>query len=73
MPGLDVAGVVAAIGPGVTGLSPGDEVFGACDSAFAQFAASDERRLARKTARVSFEQAATVASSVRGRGAAGPA
>ncbi|MFG2041105.1 NAD(P)-dependent alcohol dehydrogenase [Dactylosporangium sp. NPDC048998] len=63
VPGLDVAGVVAAVGPGVTGLRLGDEVFGACDGAFAQFAASDERRLARKPARVSFEQAATVASS----------
>jgi putative PIG3 family NAD(P)H quinone oxidoreductase len=26
LPGMEVAGVIAAIGPGVTGLSPGDEV-----------------------------------------------
>jgi NADPH:quinone reductase-like Zn-dependent oxidoreductase len=63
VPGLDVAGVVAAVGPGVTRLRPGDEVFGACDAAFAELAASDEHRLALKPERVSFEQAATVASS----------
>ncbi|MGI5242438.1 NAD(P)-dependent alcohol dehydrogenase [Dactylosporangium sp. CA-139066] len=63
VPGLDVAGVVAAVGPAVTGLRVGDEVFGAADGAFAQFAASDPGRLARKPQRTTFAQAATVASS----------
>ncbi|HTJ31970.1 MAG TPA: NAD(P)-dependent alcohol dehydrogenase [Dactylosporangium sp.] len=63
VPGLDVAGVVAAVGQQVRGLAVGDEVFGAADGSFAQLATSDERRLARKPARISFAQAAIVASS----------
>src|SRR6478672_6168481 len=40
VPGLDVAGVVVAIGNEVTRLRPGDEVFGVSTGAFAELAAA---------------------------------
>nr|BFE57108.1 NAD(P)-dependent alcohol dehydrogenase [Dactylosporangium thailandense] len=61
--GLDLAGVVAAVGPEVTGLRVGDEVFGTGDGTYAELAVSTEQRLARKPEPVSFAQAATVAGS----------
>lgn len=61
-PGADVAGVVAAVGPGVTEFKAGDEVFGAADpfkgGAFAESVALPEGQLALKPAGLSFEQAA---------------
>jgi NADPH:quinone reductase-like Zn-dependent oxidoreductase len=57
-PGVDVAGVVEAVGEQVTLLKPGDEVFGACKGGFAEIAWSRESKLAPKPARLSFEQAA---------------
>jgi NADPH:quinone reductase-like Zn-dependent oxidoreductase len=59
--GRDVAGVVEAIGPGVTRFKPGDEVFGASRGAFAELACTNESRLAAKPANMSFAQAAGVA------------
>ena len=59
-PGRDVAGRVEAVGRTVTQLKPGDEVFGVCDGAFAEYACSSETRLIKKHARLSFEQAASV-------------
>jgi NADPH:quinone reductase-like Zn-dependent oxidoreductase len=57
--GRAVAGVVAAVGAGVTRLSPGDEVYGTCESgAFAEFATARQHRLAPKPANLTFEQAA---------------
>jgi NADPH:quinone reductase-like Zn-dependent oxidoreductase len=58
--GVDVAGRVAAVGKNVSRLVPGDEVFGGADGSFAEYAATAERRLAKKPAAVSFEQAATL-------------
>ena len=58
--GADVAGVVAAVGPGVTRFKPGDAVFGVCKGAFAEFASGKETGLAPKPDRLSFEQAAAV-------------
>ena len=58
--GMDVAGTVEAIGPGVTRFKPGDEVFGWCDGAFAEYATAPEDQLAPKPARLSFEQAGVV-------------
>ncbi|WP_145071026.1 NAD(P)-dependent alcohol dehydrogenase [Engelhardtia mirabilis] len=60
VPGMDLAGVVEAVGAGVTGLAPGDEVFGATDGSYAEFAVVKADRLAPKPARLSFEQAAAV-------------
>jgi NADPH:quinone reductase-like Zn-dependent oxidoreductase len=58
--GVDVAGVVEAIGKDVTRLKPGDEVFGVCRGAWAEYACARERDLAPKPANVSFEDVAAV-------------
>ena len=58
--GVDVAGVVEAVGENVAHLGPGDEVFGNAPASFAEYASGREDRLARKPANVSFEQAAAV-------------
>lgn len=58
--GIDIAGRVEAVGPGVTRLHVGDEVFGGCTGGLAEYAVAREDRLARKPATVSFEQAAAV-------------
>lgn len=57
--GLDVAGVVTAVGPRITRFQPGDEVYGTCRSgSFAEFAVARQGQLARKPAGISFAQAA---------------
>lgn len=58
--GFDVAGVVEEIGPGVTDLRPGDEVFGHGNGSFAELTRAKSARLTRKPERLSFEQAASV-------------
>ncbi|HEY2294549.1 MAG TPA: NAD(P)-dependent alcohol dehydrogenase [Thermoanaerobaculia bacterium] len=56
--GADVAGRVEAAGGNVTQFKPGDEVFGACCGAFAEYACAPESTLALKPQNVTFEQAA---------------
>src|SRR5947209_12344883 len=63
VPGLDVAGTVAAVGGTVTRFQVGDEVFGISRGSFAEYAAAREDKLVRKPAGLSFEQAAVVAVS----------
>ena len=63
VPGTDVAGTVEAVGKDVQRLRPGDEVFGWCAGAFAEFARAREDQFLPKPARVSFEQAAAVGVS----------
>jgi NADPH:quinone reductase-like Zn-dependent oxidoreductase len=58
--GQEMAGRVEAIGEGVTRFHPGDEVFGTCEGAFAEYVSVPEKLLAPKPANLSFEQAATV-------------
>jgi NADPH:quinone reductase-like Zn-dependent oxidoreductase len=58
--GTDVAGIVEAVGPGVTRFKSGDEVFGWGIGSFAECAAASEEALALKPASISFEQAAAV-------------
>jgi NADPH:quinone reductase-like Zn-dependent oxidoreductase len=58
--GVDVAGVVEAVGRNVTQFKPGDEVFGGCRGAFAEHVCAKEDELALKPANLSFEQAAAV-------------
>ena len=58
--GVDLAGTVESVGPGVTRLKPGDEVFGGAPACFAEFVRAREDRLLLKPRDVSFEQAATV-------------
>src|SRR5581483_5732187 len=55
--GTDFAGVVEAVGKDVQGLQPGDEVFGGCPAAWAEYASAVN--VVRKPANVSFEEAAT--------------
>ncbi len=59
-PGRDVAGQVEIVGKNVTQFKPGDEVFGACNGAFAEYACARESAFATKPGSVSFEQAASV-------------
>jgi NADPH:quinone reductase-like Zn-dependent oxidoreductase len=63
VPGLAVAGTVEAVGQDVTGLAAGDAVFGTARGSFAQYATGRADRLARKPARLSFEQAAAMPGS----------
>ena len=58
--GVDVAGQVQSVGRNVTQFKPGDEVFGVCRGAFAEYACATEDKLARKPANISFEAAAAV-------------
>ncbi len=58
--GVDVAGQVEAIGAKVTRFKPGDEVFGCCKGAFAEFACAAESTLALKPPSLTFQQAAAV-------------
>jgi len=74
-PGVDVAGLVEAVGRNVTQFKPGDEVFGACVSdpqasgakvwvhhqgTFAEYVCVPESMLVMKPDNVAFEQAAAV-------------
>ncbi len=59
-PGRDVAGQVEAVGRNVTQFKPGDEVFGVCRGAFADYASAPESKLVLKPPNVTFEQAASV-------------
>lgn len=58
--GREVAGVVAAIGERVTGFAVGDEVYGYCEGAFAEFVCARADRIAAMPESLSFEQAAAV-------------
>jgi NADPH:quinone reductase-like Zn-dependent oxidoreductase len=58
--GIDVAGQVEAVGARVTQFKPGDEVFGACRGAFAEYGCAPASALALKPANITFEQAASV-------------
>ena len=65
--GLDVAGVVDAVGPRATRFREGDEVFGDLTQhgfgAFAEYAVAPEPAFAHKPPRLSFEEAATLPQS----------
>lgn len=61
--GMDVSGVVEAVGAEVTRFKVGDAVFGAASQSFAEFACAREDQLCLKPARLSFEQAAASAIS----------
>jgi NADPH:quinone reductase-like Zn-dependent oxidoreductase len=60
VPGLDVAGIVVAVGDDVTRFAVGDEVFGIAKGSFAEFAAARADKLLPKPANLTFEQAAAV-------------
>lgn len=58
--GLDLAGTVAALGPGATGFAVGDEVCGIGAGSFAQFAVAPVAKLIRKPATLTFAQSAAL-------------
>lgn len=64
--GCDGAGIVEAIGDGVTRFSPGDEVYfchggiGGAPGSYAEYTVVEEACVARKPGRLSFAQAAAV-------------
>ena len=58
--GFDVAGRVEAVGRNVKSFQPGDEVFGSCRGALAEYVAVAEDALALKPANLTLEQAAAV-------------
>ncbi|ETK33116.1 alcohol dehydrogenase [Microbispora sp. ATCC PTA-5024] len=64
--GIDVAGVVEAVGAGVTGFAPGDEVYGmtggvgGVQGSLAEFASVDARLLAPKPAALTMREAAAL-------------
>ena len=61
--GLDFAGVVDAIGAGVTGFGIGDAVYGECRGSCAEYACAAVDRIAHKPASLSFLEAAAVPTS----------
>ncbi len=66
--GLDVAGVVESVGPGVTRFVPGEQVFGDMyaytgQGAFAEYVCAPERAFASMPDGMSFEEAATLPHS----------
>ena len=63
VPGFDVAGRVEAVGTNVRQFRPGDEVFGACNGACAEYACAGQDKLALKPANLTFEEAAAVPTS----------
>ena len=61
--GSDIAGVVDAVGAGVTRFRPGDEVYGdnlALKGGFAEYAVAPESALAPKPAELTFAEASTI-------------
>ena len=63
VPGFDLAGVVEAVGGGVTNVKVGDEVFGVGHGTCAEYARADAELLQPKPAGLSFEEAASLPTS----------
>ena len=61
--GVDLAGRVEAVGRNVTRFKPGDEVFGGCSRACAEYTCAKEDQLVPKPHNLTFEQAAAVPTS----------
>jgi len=61
--GIDVAGKVDSVGKNVTEFRAGDDVFGTCNGAFAEYARAPAGNLAHKPTRLTFVQAAAVPTS----------
>src|SRR3982074_186001 len=59
-PGLEGAGVVEAVGEGVTDFKPRDAVFGPINGPYAEYTVAPAGELALKPGSLSFEEAASV-------------
>ncbi len=60
VPGTNFAGVIEAVGPGVDGFEPGEEVYGATRGTFAEYAVAPTGKIAAKPPELSFEEAAVL-------------
>ena len=60
IPGVDVAGVVEAVGRDVTLVKPGDEVFGEKTRACAEYVCGPEKLFVHRPANMTLEQAAAI-------------
>ena len=63
IPGLDIAGEVEVTGKNAKRFQPGDQVFGWCKGAFAEYALAAESNLLPKPVNFTFEQSAAVGDS----------
>ena len=63
VPGLDIAGQVEAVGADVREFGPGDEVFGWCKGAFAEYACAAASNLLPTAPNLTLEQSAAVGDS----------
>ena len=58
--GVDVAGSVEAVGNSVTELRPGDDVFGYCEGAFAEYTSGPASHFVTKPTKMTYTEAAAV-------------
>lgn len=65
VPGTDIAGVVESVGPSVSGVQPGDEVFGSATGACAEYAVAPAGKLAPTPKGLDFAQAAALGVSAQ--------
>lgn len=61
--GLDFAGVIGAVGVGVSGFKPGDLVYGECLGACAEYAVASATRIASMPSNLPFAEAAAIPTS----------
>ncbi len=59
-PGLEVAGVIEAVGPDVSGFRKGQEVYGAVSGGYAEYVLAKAEDIQPKPANLTFEEAASV-------------
>lgn len=65
IPGGEAAGIIAAVGAGVTKFKAGDEVIALTrKNAYAQYVSADQNRVLAKPQGLSFEQAASIAVTI---------
>jgi NADPH:quinone reductase-like Zn-dependent oxidoreductase len=60
IPGTNIAGTVEVVGEAVRSFRPGDAVYGTCSGAFAEYAVTDEDRVAPTPTQLSLEESAVL-------------